>query len=105
MPNTRPFRQTVVERAKRDADFRVGLLTEASECFLAGDTGTAKVLLRDYVNATLGFVELGRLVDKKPESLMRMLSAAGNPRAANLAQVLSSLQSHEGITLQVAASR
>jgi hypothetical protein len=34
MALTKPFRETVVKRAKEDPDFRVGLLTEAAECFL-----------------------------------------------------------------------
>ena len=105
MALTRSFVETVKERAARDAEFRVGLLTEAAECFLNGDAATGKTLLRDYVNATIGFRELGKLIDKKPESLMRMLSAKGNPRAENLSQLLSSLQEHEGIELHVAAGR
>ena len=105
MPLTRPFRETVVERAKADPKFRVGLLTEAAECFLNGDMGTAKVLIRDYVNATIGFQALGEEIDKQPKSLMRMLSDKGNPRAENLAALLASLQKYEGINFHVQASR
>ncbi|QDU90127.1 hypothetical protein Pla175_35280 [Pirellulimonas nuda] len=105
MPKPRSFRTTVVERARREPEFRVGLLTEAAECFLTGEVDAAKIMLRDYVNATLGFKALAAIVDKKPESLMRMLSEKGNPRANNLAQLISSLRSHEGVTLRVEALR
>lgn len=105
MPLTKPFRETVVERANSDPKFRIGLLTEAAECFLGGDVGAAKILLRDYVNATIGFQALGEQVDKEPKSLMRMLSVNGNPRADNLAALLASLQKQEGINLHVKASR
>ncbi len=64
----------------------------------------AQLLLRDYVNATLGFEELGRRLDKSPKSLMRMLSVKGNPRADNLCAILKALQEHEGITLRVKAA-
>jgi len=104
MPLTKPFKETVLKRAQEDPEFRIGLLTEAAECFLNGEVGVAKILLRDYVNATIGFQKLGDVVGKKPESLMRMLSEKGNPRADNLSQVISSLQQHEGLELHVRAS-
>ena len=105
MALTREFRETVMERAQGDPAFRVGLLTEAAECLLNGEVDAAKTLLRDYINATLGFKELGRLTAKKPESLMRMLGPKGNPRADNLAKVMQSLGSHEGIRLHVQAGQ
>jgi len=100
MALTKPFRETVVERAKKDPDFRAGLLTEAAECFLNGEPEVAKLLIRDYVNATIGFQELAKQLDKKPQSLMRMLSEKGNPRANNLSSLIASLQKHEGIHLE-----
>ncbi len=84
---------------------RVGLLTEAAECFINGEVDEAKALLRDYINATIGFQELGRITNKKPASLMRMLSKKGNPRADNLARLLGSLRQHEGVELHVQAGR
>ena len=54
MALTRDLKETILERAKTDAEFRVGLLTEAAECLLNKETAVAKTLLRDYVNATLG---------------------------------------------------
>jgi hypothetical protein len=98
---TRPFIETVKRRAEKDPKFRAALLSEAVECFLNGDVQIAKTLLRDYVNATMGFEELGRQVHKKPESLMRMLSAKGNPRAVNLSKLLASLRKHEGLKWKV----
>ena len=103
MALTRNFKETIKQRAEKDPAFRVGLLTEAAECILNGEVDTAKVLLRDYVNATLGFRKLGKLTQKKPESLMRMLSAKGNPRADNLSQVICSLRQYEGVELHVEA--
>ena len=103
MALTRDFVETIKARAEKDPEFRIGLLTEAAECFLNGDMDTGKTLIRDYVNATIGFKKLGKLVDKKPESLMRMLSAKGNPRAENLSQLLCSLRKQEGIELHVEA--
>lgn len=102
---TRPFIETVKERAAGDPDFRATMLAEASECFLNGEVDLAKAMLRDYVNATIGFGALAEEVDKKPESLMRMLSKQGNPRAENLSALIAALQQHEGITFHVEAAR
>lgn len=103
MALTRDFKLTIRERAQADPEFRVGLLTEAAECLLNDEVNVAKSLLRDYVNATLGFKQLGTLTDKKPQSLMRMLSASGNPSINNISKVMASLRQHEGIQLHVSA--
>jgi DNA-binding phage protein len=102
MPLTRDFRDTVKARAARDSAFRVGLLQEAVDSFLDGDVETGKVLLRDYVNATVGFEALAHALGKNPKSLMRMLGPAGNPRADNLFALLSHLREREGVRLHVA---
>jgi len=49
---TRPFIETVKERATQDPEFRAVMLAEATECFLNGELDVAKTMLRDYVNAT-----------------------------------------------------
>lgn len=103
MALTKEFKETVQARAKADAAFRRGLLTEALDCFLAGDLDEGKLILRDYINATIGFEELARLTGKTPKSLMRMLSESGNPRADNLFAIVNSLQAREGIRLLVQA--
>lgn len=104
MALTRDFKETILARAKRDPEFRRGLLTEALDCFLEGEIEEGKLILRDYVNATVGFEELGKITDKTPKSLMRMLSASGNPRADNLFAIIHTLQTREGVRLSVQAS-
>ena len=48
---------------------------------LSGDIATAKTILRDYINATIGFNALAEVTHIPSKSLMRMLGPAGNPRA------------------------
>ena len=105
MPLTRDFKVTVRERLQRDPSFREALLEEAVDCLLSGDVETGKSLLRDHVNATIGFIELGGLTDKSPKSLMRMLSPTGNPHARNLFEIIGRLQEREGVRLEVRAVR
>ena len=92
-----------MQRAQADPEFRIGLLTEAAECILNDEVDVAKTLLRDYVNATIGFQALGTLTRKKPQSLMRMLSDKGNPSLENIAMVMVSLGQLEGVELHVRA--
>ena len=105
MALTRDFKQTVLERAKSDPDFRIGLLTEAYESLLNDEPEVTKSLLRDYVNATIGFQELGNKVNKKPASLMRMLSEKGNPSLNNMTRLLAVVRKYEGVEFKVHASR
>ena len=105
MSLTRDFKETILARVERDPGFRQALLEEAVEHLLSGDVETGKLLLRDYINATIGFQELGGLTEKSPKSLMRMFSPAGNPNASNLFEVIDCLQKREGCHLTVQGVR
>ncbi len=105
MALTRDFKETVKARALRDRNFREALLTEAVEQLLAGELETGKAVLRDYINATIGFEKLAEDIGTPPKSLMRMLGPKGNPRANNLFAVISQLQRASGLHLEVAAGR
>ncbi len=72
---------------------------------LAGDVATAKTILRDYINATLGFADLAEATRIPSKSLMRMLGPAGNPRADNLFEIVGFLQRREGVRFEIKASR
>ncbi len=103
MALTRDFKDTIRARAARDSKFRRELLREAVECMFAGDTATARVILRDYINATVGFSEVAEATNIPSKSLMRMLGPRGNPRANNLFEIVSFLQNREGVRFHVKA--
>ena len=105
MPLTRDFKETIRARVERDPRFRKELLREGVEAMLAGDVATAKTILRDYINATVGFTDLAAATRIPSKSLMRMLGPAGNPRADNLFEIVSFLQRREGLRFEVKASR
>ena len=102
---TRDFKETIQARIERDPTFREELLKEGVECLLSGDVDTGKAVLRDYINATIGFKELGGLTAKSPKSLMRMFGPNGNPQARNLFEIIGCLQKREGLHLKVQAVR
>jgi len=101
MALTKGFRTTLMERARRDADFRQAMLKEGIDTMLAGDVETGKAILRDYINSAVGFGQLAEATHMPAKSLMRMFGPKGNPRADNLFQVIRHLQAHEGIRLEV----
>lgn len=104
MALTRDFKHTVMERVKKDTVFRRELLRQSIECFLVGDIETGKIILRDYINATIGFQELSKVTRKSPKSLMRMLGPSGNPQARNLFEIVQFLQKRERVRFQVRAA-
>ena len=105
MSLTRNFKETVQARMERDPAFREELLKAGVDCLLSGEVDTGKAMLRDYINSTIGFQELGVLTEKSSKSLMRMFGPNGNPQARNLFEIIGCLQEREGLHLRVQAVR
>lgn len=105
MPLTHDFKDSFTVRAQRDHKFRQALLREAVECILLGDLETGKAVLRDYVNATVGFQDLEKNTHIPAKSLMRMLSPKGSPSVANFSLILAALQKTEGVHFAVSLRR
>jgi DNA-binding phage protein len=100
---TREFKRTVVERVRRDPAFAKALLDEAATLFLNGEADTARLVLRDLVNATVGFEELAIVTGKPVKSLHRMLSKDGNPTMDNLAAIVGVVRKKLGVEIQAHA--
>jgi len=92
MALTREFRQTVAARVARDPAFARALLDEAVALLVGGEPDAARLILRDLVNATVGFESLAIETRKSAKSLHRMLSTDGNPTMNNLSVVFSVLK-------------
>jgi DNA-binding phage protein len=105
MALTRDFRETVQARVKRDPAFRKGLLSDAMENLLSGDLAAGKELLRDYINATVGFPKLAARTSLHVKALHQMFGPNGNPTATNLFHIVAYLQKAEGVRLEVKSRR
>jgi hypothetical protein len=101
MTLTRSFKETVTARIEHDEEFRDALFRKGIDCLLSGDVDTGKAVLRYYINATIGFENLGEAINTPPKSLMRMFSQKDNPQAKNLFAVILYLQTQRGIHLKV----
>ena len=100
MALTRNFKETVIQRVQDDSTFAQALLDEAATLLLNGEPETARLILRDLVNATIGFEQLAVLTEKPSKSLHRMLSPTGNPSMDNLAAIFRAVREKLHVSLQ-----
>ncbi|MFI4939757.1 MAG: DNA-binding protein [Burkholderiales bacterium] len=100
MALTRDFKHTIVERVDRDPAFAKALLDEAATSFLNGEPDVARLILRDLVNATVGFEQLAELTHKPSKSLHRMLSSKGNPSMDSLAAIFGAVRSRLNVGIE-----
>jgi hypothetical protein len=105
MALSKDFRETIRERAQAEPPFRKALLREAIELMISGDEKAGRSLLRNYINATVGFPDLEQATGLPATSLMRMFGPKGNPSSKNLFGVLSHLQRQEGVTFELRPRR
>ena len=101
---TRSFKDHIKAKIQSDPEFRQALFQEAVQTLIEGDVGTARAVLRDFINATIGFPALAKATRIPPKSLMRMFGPNGNPTAANLSEVIRVLQKKTHVQLEVRAS-
>lgn len=65
---------------------------EAITLFVNGEPESAKPILRDLVNATVGFETLAEEIHKPATSLHRMLSKSGNPTMRSISAVFAAIK-------------
>ncbi len=97
------FSERMIEDLRKSPKLRVACLREAMECLANGEPEIAKGILRDCIIASVGFEKLAKMVDKKPRSVMRMVSSEGNPSLSNISKLMASLHKYEGIEPQAKA--
>ncbi len=98
---TRDYKETVDSRLRREPEYAAALLDEAVSLFLNGDPVTARLILRELVNATVGFEKLALETDRPSKSLHRMLSACGNPTMNNLTRIIGILRQSLNVNIEV----
>ena len=101
MPLTKSFNETIKADLQASPGLRRALLREAVGAMVAGDVDTGKSVLRQYINGTIGFIQLGADLGHSPKVLMRMFSPTGNPQAKNLFAIVAHLQKLNGTVLEV----
>ena len=102
MAKAKSFSDLVQRHVKGDKKFAGALLREGVDALISGDVESGKIILRDYIKATVGFEKLGAATGAPPKSLIRMFGPRGNPQAKNLFSVIGYLQKRAGVRLHVA---
>ena len=98
---TVPYKDSLKAMVAQNPHMAAEMLEDAINALLAGELDEGRLLLRQYVNATIGFAELARRTGKADKNLMRALGPSGSPTAANLFQIVQTCMEAEGV--QVAA--
>ncbi|MGB2652406.1 MAG: hypothetical protein WBA09_00055 [Candidatus Acidiferrum sp.] len=102
---TTDFRESVQADIRRDPEFRRGMLSEALESLLSGEVALAKEILRDYINATVGFPKLAEATKIHVKTIHQMFGPKGNPTASRLFEIIAYLQKAEGVRFEVRPAR
>jgi len=98
---TKSFNDTVHEELQESREFRKSYLVASLGCMLNGELEVGKLMLRRYINATIGFIALGHALGKSSKTLMQMLGPKGNPHIRNFFDIVAYLQKVEGAALEV----
>jgi DNA-binding phage protein len=67
--------------------------------------GAGKELLRDYINATVGFPKLAARAKIHVKTLHQMFGPKGNPTASKSFGIVAYLQKAEGVRLEARTTR
>jgi hypothetical protein len=100
MPLTKEFKETIMV-GLRDREFRAAYLADAIAAMHGGEFSVGKRMLRNYVNATIGFDALSKAVGSPAKSLMRMLVETSTPGAEQLFGVLKHLREADRFEVRV----
>ena len=65
------------------------------QALLEGDAASGRSVLRDSINATIGFEALAEANQTPPKSLMRMFGPRGNPTAGIMLSVIGALKTFD----------
>lgn len=87
----------------REPAFAKAMLDEAATAFLNGKPHVARLILRDLVNASVGFDALAAETNRPSKSLHRMLSEKGNPSMDNLAAIFGAVRKRLGVAIEAHA--
>lgn len=91
MELTRGHSLTIRERIEREPEFAEALVSEALVLSREGDTGPARVILRDLLDAIGESEALSNLAAGPRESVQRVMSPLGEPTADDLLAVADAI--------------
>ncbi len=97
MPLTKDVNEIFVDQVQEQQELAIAVFFEAISALVNGEPIVSRLMLRNLVNATIGFETLAVEIDKPSKSVHRMLSANGNPTMDNLTVIIGALKKHLNI--------
>ncbi|MES2161649.1 MAG: transcriptional regulator [Pseudomonadota bacterium] len=97
MELTRDFENGITERIAADPTFASAVLDEIDELLQAGDTATARGMLRALIAGTTGFDALSRPLDTASETLHQILATDAPAASPSLSAIVSALKRELGV--------
>ena len=97
---TVPYDAMIKKEISADPDRAREYLLNAIDFLLENDLEGGRVMLRHYVNGTIGFAELGRRLERDPKNLMRSLGPKGNPTASNLLAIVKACAEASNVVIR-----
>lgn len=98
---SRALLQEAKQMLEREPVMRQALFTQALRAFFSHDFELAHHLLRTLIHGSMGFEALSEQLNIPSKSLLRMLSARGNPTSKHLFRILGAVQRHQHMTLHI----
>jgi len=92
MALTKSYQETVLKRIREDPAYAKALYNEAIDAILSGEREEGLMMMRDIVNADVGFPRLAKHLDIPEKSLHRMLSRRGNPSVGVFGRIAKGLR-------------
>jgi len=101
MPLTRPYEETIKERAQWDTEYRAMMLPSVIDLLLSDDVRVGKIALDSCIYATIGYEKIGELMGKTPDDIRQMLHPDYDMSVNDLFEIIKHIQQHEGIRLEI----
>ena len=92
MAKIRDFKETVAARMQSDPAFAPALSDAAITLLVNGEPESTRLILRDLVNASVGFEALADEIHKPAKSRHRMLPKSGDPIMTNASAIFAAIE-------------
>ena len=90
------YKEGVLKDLRNDPKMAREYYHEAVRAFINGDTETGGVMMRDLVNAGIGFQRLSRETGIRAPNLHRALAPEGNPTMRTFGKIAASIAAFMG---------
>tara|TARA_A200000113_G_scaffold224459_1_gene242399 strand:+ start:1942 stop:2262 length:321 start_codon:yes stop_codon:yes gene_type:complete len=92
--------QVTVEMLQNDRDYLIAYFQDALLTLFKGEDQIGRLMIRDLVNATMGFPDLALQMKVSSKTIMGKLTESSNPGAAALFEIIDAIVKHEGLEIE-----